>query len=1195
MSAAGKVLDLAEKRGLLDATVIAELRQQVAESTSTITPEGIAKILVDNGHLTSFQARKLVEEAVGQPPAEVPYDSPAAKTASAFDSEDLTLLADDPPPAPATDDEDVVMLEPVEAPEPPIAPSPKPAAAKPTAPKPAKPKSPATPKPLSPPKSERKSKPAAPAVADLTPLDDGLTPLEPAPAQPAPLDDLFQEGTAADPFASPASSAAANDLLRGPTAPKAKKARGNVWDSPLLLVGGGLLGLILIAFGLLFFALTRGSAAEMFGKARDEYRAGSYTSAISIFESFLKKYPDDPNASLARVHIGMARLRQVTDGGKNPRLGLQTAKQVLPEIEKEEKFNEARIELSTILPDIAGGFATQATDATDTAKREELVKLAEETFTLINNPSYMPASLRKEREGRISGILETLKLAQRSIEQDKDLAAALKKIGEAEDQDNASLAYQVRADLLKLYPGLEAHPQLVEAVKKVGEKEQSLVTVSDQQVAGLTDDSQPPFSRVVLAIRNGPASEEAPTKIAYLLIDGAVYAVDVASGRFLWRRYVGYETAASPQPVSEADGADAVIADSSRHELLRLHALTGKVVWRQPIGGRFLTPVIADERIFVTTAEGRLLAVDANTGDVIRSAQFPQQADVPAGYDDRQQRMVQVGQHSTVFLLQPDSLACDETFYLGHKAGAVLVPPVAVLNHVLITESPADDHSLIHVLAPDAKTKRMTEVGRPFRLKGRVVMPLAASGRRIAAMTDLGQVAIYEVDPANREQPVRVVGGSEATERSPLFGFYTLEGNRLWIAGQRCALYEIQGSVQQISRGWVAHQGSTFIGPPIAFGNILIHVRRQPDSSAVTVEGCQAANGQTLWTLRLAAPIAHLAAAEARVDALTEEGRVFSVASEQLRAGYTESPRFPLPPGSTGGIFPDVALTPDGSKLLWTETRPGGRVFSYTIAGGASPSYASVSDSSDRALAPAAAMGERAVVPLESGKVAALDMTPGAPTLLPFMPPLVPDQLPLWTTAAVLPDASGFVIGDGRSTLFRVGINPQPKPHLAAAKQANVDREIHSKLAIVGDTVYGLARGDQSEEIVAIDAASLAIGNRWPLASVVDVGPDVVAGLAFIASESDGLFCFEPAGKLRWQRPQARGPLAGKPVALADGDFLLLFQGGTLARIAAGTGEEIAVIDAGEPLGRSAAVVGQQVFVSTSDGSLVLVPLPKRP
>ena len=64
---ASKVLDQAERQGLLDAKVIGELRKQVAESKFVVTPEAVAKILVDKGQLTAFQARRLVASALEDP------------------------------------------------------------------------------------------------------------------------------------------------------------------------------------------------------------------------------------------------------------------------------------------------------------------------------------------------------------------------------------------------------------------------------------------------------------------------------------------------------------------------------------------------------------------------------------------------------------------------------------------------------------------------------------------------------------------------------------------------------------------------------------------------------------------------------------------------------------------------------------------------------------------------------------------------------------------------------------------------------------------------------------------------------------------------------------------------------------------------------------------------------------------------
>src|SRR5262249_10158556 len=148
------------------------------------------------------------------------------------------------------------------------------------------------------------------------------------PPDLAPIDDLFGPESVTAPPSQPSGNqpftgampTGSGALMPPRTEPMLQRTAKNVWDSPLMLIGSGTLGVILVIFAILFYALTRGSAAELFTKAEEEYRGGSYSNAIGIYEQFLKQYPDDPSAGLARVRRGMATLRQVTDDGKNPRL-----------------------------------------------------------------------------------------------------------------------------------------------------------------------------------------------------------------------------------------------------------------------------------------------------------------------------------------------------------------------------------------------------------------------------------------------------------------------------------------------------------------------------------------------------------------------------------------------------------------------------------------------------------------------------------------------------------------------------------------------------------------------------------------------------------------------------------------------------------------------------------------------------------
>ncbi len=58
---ANELIDRLERGGLLDQEIIEALREQLEQGTR-VTPEAVAKLLVDNGQLTRFQATKLIGE-----------------------------------------------------------------------------------------------------------------------------------------------------------------------------------------------------------------------------------------------------------------------------------------------------------------------------------------------------------------------------------------------------------------------------------------------------------------------------------------------------------------------------------------------------------------------------------------------------------------------------------------------------------------------------------------------------------------------------------------------------------------------------------------------------------------------------------------------------------------------------------------------------------------------------------------------------------------------------------------------------------------------------------------------------------------------------------------------------------------------------------------------------------------------------
>ncbi len=1196
---ATKVLDMAEKQGLLDGIVISDLRKQVAESKFVVTAEAIAKILVDHGHLTAFQARKLVSTALSEPEAVAPTTPATAKpspprTPPPKPHESELGLADS-----SSHDEIVEMQV--------AAPSTKPPMAKPPAPKPSSrsqaetrqldvsPARPAPPRsvpsplvPVAPPsRAPAGLQPIAPPVSPLTPVAPPR-PSAPAPSALQPVDPLTL-----DPLHAPEGTSADQKDKAKPVRQKAESP----WKSPTyLLAGGGLLLAMGVAFVLLYWALVNTPIAELFNAAGQDYDSGSLGAAKEKYEEFLNRSdPKSSDASFARVRLGMIDLRQASGEGRNPKPGIEAANRILPELLKEERFDDCRLELRTILVSMAQTSAKAAQAAKVTAKKEELVVQTEEALKLVDNASYIPSSNRGEVQSQINQAIDILKAARRSIDQDKDLVKALAEMKTATEAKNASQAYETRIALLRTYPALDADAGLIEATAAVALMEKGQVKLQEESLTPITQDEPPAAAETVMSHTTGSESGLSGQYVA-TLVQGAVYGFDANNGNLLWRRFVGHDTTAWPQRVSGESAADVLLADGLRHELIRVQAATGNVVWRLPLGQAFTAPIVGSEQAYVNTADGRLVEVNLATGQSQRQLQLPQAPSVSPAYDSRKLRLYELGRHSTLFALDADRFTCTETYYLGHKAGAIFVPPVTVLEFVLVTESPADDYSLVHVLAADPESKKLKAVADPIRLKGRVVVPLQVDRSRAIAVTDLGQVTVIQVEPANKERPVRTLGSSTASAGSAGLAYFTLAPGQIYVASDRLACLEIQAAAQDLKSTRQVHGGDAFVAPPQMLGKVLIHVRRPRSSLATIVEAYQPDENKTYWKTEIAAPLTALSFDQGRAElaAITSRGRVYELPASALAGGKLDKATYVPIPGSESMSLTDVVELGSGKlALLGPRSGPHGLVYDPSAAGNRTQQFKFAIDIKD-ASAPATLFQGGLALPQQGGQVLLLDPVSAEHKVQPFQPALMAGQRIAWNRPAVVPpDGTSLAVADGQRTIYRLAIRPQPQPHLEALGETVVDADIVASLATSGDTLFAVIRSASSDVVVALQGSELTNVGKMPLAGRVRFGPVAAGGLVFLADEKN-LHAFESGSKPRWSQPLAHGLPALAPLNV-DGDLILVTRDGTVCRLAADSGQELAAATIGQPAGSAASLAGEQIVVAGGDGTLHTLPIPKKP
>jgi hypothetical protein len=218
-----------------------------------------------------------------------------------------------------------------------------------------------------------------------------------------------------------------------------------------------------------------------------------------------------------------------------------------------------------------------------------------------------------------------------------------------------------------------------------------------------------------------------------------------------------------------------------------------------------------------------------------------------------------------------------------------------------------------------------------------------------------------------------------------------------------------------------------------------------------------------------------------------------------------------------------------------------------------------------------------------------VDPRGGESKALPFQPRVEAGTKIQWRRPAVVGD--DFVIVDNRQKLYRVGLADQGEARLEQKAQAELEMDIQSPLAAAGDTVYGFISGATSDTIVSCSAADLAVGKEWSLEGRVTWGPERIADVVLVATDRDGLLCFEAGQKQRWKTPLEYGALVGRPVQDGE-DWILRSLNGMVWRVSGQDGSEISKRDLGQPLGTGAITFAGRLMLAGADGTLLIIQTP---
>lgn len=1106
-------LELLDTYEYLAENQIAALRRQLAQMDDDVTPEQIVNGLLQRGHLTKYQAKRLIAEAQSGASARAQRVSSGRRRAQE------KWLTSTPV------EEEIVDL----------------------------------------------------GDGDLVPLDeDGVSA----------FDNLMgDDGLDEDDGLSPIEDAKPGK--KGKKKQYVKKAqRKNRWDSPLLIFGGAGLVLLLLSGGLLFAWLSWDSGDSVFQMAEADYEGRKYAQAVAKYDKFLGSFPTHTQAPIARVRVGLANLRLAIEGTSNYEIALDRTQEILEPLKQEEEFSIARPELASLLPDLANGLAQAALAEQTIERRRELVGQAKEAMTLVDDSNYLPTSLRSGQQTRIDGIVADIQRVERGISRDEELTAAVADIEAAAKSSDFEAVYRRRQDLLRVYPSLSEDERLQGAVRQVVSALEAGVVVSDEKVAAERQDYPlGPAQTVMIAARNSATSPQPAQEAVTVVLDGAVFGIDRRAGTPLWRRFLGFPD--QVDPLITADGSAVIALSSLKHELVRLNSLTGELAWRFPVADEVVQLVSLGEEMLVVTRQGKVLRLNQKSGEQTQVVQFPQELAVAAAIGKSLDRVLVVGLHSTLYVLDAKTLACQQAIFLGHEAGAVVSPPVMTeLEHLCLFENAGVDFSLMHVLGD--KEKKLVQLQAPTRLPGLVLAPALTFQSRIAAANDRGAIFVFE-GAMSKENPVRLLAQTKAERGERLYSLMALENGYLWVGDNRLSRYALQLSQQSIVPRVVEFDRDNFVSLRIE-GDLLIHVRRPAQGGGVIVTAADLndTGAKQRWATTLAAPLTGPAFAMAAQEpplVMTSRGDLFELTGAAVNSGVADVPsdsaNYVVPPLLDRQI--DVA---DGRRLFMSAPPENRAVFFDAARTGSVLKQVTLEVPSDSNLSGAVFAGSGVVAPSSQGQVFYLDPATGAAAALPFQPRLALGENLDWTAPAG--DGEAALVFDGRQTLYRLQVTDPATPQLANVAECVINGKLGPNMAVMGPTLIAKQIGDSSDELIFVSLPDLQSVQNVAVDGRVIAGPFAVGDHVLVQTSQGALIAYGADQQEQWRVPTDTSVVVGKPIADND-QIIVACEDGRILQITAASGEVAKTIQLDEPLTGGVTLHGGKLWVNGYGGVVHLL------
>ena len=958
---------------------------------------------------------------------------------------------------------------------------------------------------------------------------------------------------------------------------RARPGEQDVLRSPLVLgLGAGGL-LLLFVTGIFWFLMGREQAARHYDRAVAELTDGQYAQSIKSFEEFLQKYSSHSLRRAAERGLDKALVQKEISGATPAwKRGLDNLHKLISNHRNDSDFADLRPTLFRYGEEISLGAAKSA----EAARDPELLIVSDDARAVLerySDPTAPPT-------GSLNRIKVARESAERAIGKQNTFDAAMTAVETALANKQPMVALAERERLVRRFADYVNQKRVKEALQKALDLERSVIAVDETERAAETkdDDTYSPEPALGLFHTRSRTDDVSQGRVACVLAKDSCYAVDTATGEFVWRRVVGLEAPFFPLLATGAQPS-LLVYNSRRRSLDCCRPESGKLIWRQPLDARPRSaPLVYEGQIYLSTDDRALCRIDLDSGRLTAKVTFSQNVLGPPAISHDGKYLLIAGDMAMVYSLTLRPLGAAAMTFTDHAAGAIVAPPVSMGKLLLLCENDKADSTRLRVWNADKPTEPLVELTLPpkeIRVVGAVRDTPILRGNQLVVPSSNEHLAAFSVTDEAGRAGLAPVAQYRVKEGYGGPMFVALGPDRqFWSASSAFRRFEIGADAIRMDQNslaqGIASQPLQLVGEQFFVG------RKARYHDAVVFSAVDRERMLSPWRIVLGAEPLELAAArDGGAVSVNEAGQIVSLGPGRLKQGGIElkaatelelPPDTKLPLRATRLHDGRLALTATGeTTLVWIVSSSGQTDATLKLAKGAVVEANPV------------LFDEGLVVPF-SARLKLLPLGTGKKPVQDWLAPVEENVQHHWRFLLRL-DGNELVACDDKGLLTRVQLRTTDVPHLAGATKLQLDQPVDVAPALRGEVLFV---ADASGAVRQLNARSFDVdGQRAfpaPVRGVWTVGESLL-----VWSGDDKLNAISAGKELpeRWVMPLAGCRPAGAPVEWS-GQIWMACVDGLVVAFDPATGKESRRIELPQVLSLGLRLIGDDLFAIACDGTL---------